>query len=89
LSGNMYYRFFIPLNCMFENEIDRNWKYDRYWYSYQVQKYAMEKVLKEKWFIMESQHIVNLFIAKANKYYSINNEELYFLAHNFFQDEDW
>jgi hypothetical protein len=24
LSGNMYYRFFIPLNCMFENEIDRN-----------------------------------------------------------------
>jgi hypothetical protein len=84
----MYFRFFNPLYYMLETEIDKNWKYDRYWYSYQIQKYAMEQVLKEKWFI-NPKYIVDLLITKASKYTPINEEKLYFFAHNFFQDEDW
>lgn len=87
-TGNQhgaYYRFFNPLNYMSEHTTFGGGKEDRYWYSYQVQKYAMEQVLKNKGY-KDAKIIVKHLIEKAED--TKNRDELFISARKYFQEED-
>lgn len=87
-SENAYYRFFNPLYYMSETAQFSRGKEDRYWYSYQVQQYAMEKVLTEKGYDYP-QKIVQELMDEANKSDYKTHDQLFVLAAKYFEQEDF
>lgn len=87
LSWSPEQRFFTPLSYV-DNKSLWEWKSDRYWYSYQVQKYAMIKVLQKKW-TKNPEGVVNTLIARAQDFSEHRHDQLFVYAREFFQETDF
>lgn len=90
-TGGKYgvtYRFFNPLFYMSEKSSFGGGKKDRYWYSYQVQKYAMEQVLKGKGYD-NYKKIVHDLIEQANNSNYENHDSVFISARKYFVEEDF
>ncbi len=81
-------RFFNPLFYMSENSTFRSGKNGRYWYSYQVQKYAMEQILKNKGYKNYKKIVHDLIEQASNSNYK-NHDEIFKTARKYFVEEDF
>ena len=88
-SGGIYFRFFNPLFYMHADQdaLTRGTE-GRYWYSYQVQRYAMEKVLQQRG-VEDPSTTVRALIEKANTSNWKTRDELFVLARRHFREEDF
>ncbi|MEN9338497.1 MAG: hypothetical protein RI945_222 [Candidatus Parcubacteria bacterium] len=90
-TGNQhgaYFRFFNPLYYMSDRDNFSLGKDGQYWYSYQVQKYAMEQVLKNKGYKNAKKIVQNLIEEAEDSDYK-NHDELFVSARKYFQEEDF
>lgn len=88
LAGSKYFRFFNPLYYMSEHANFSRGKDDPYWYSYQVQKYAMEQVLRKKG-VKNPKKIVHGLIEEANNSNHTNHHQLFIMARKYFLEDDF
>lgn len=92
-KNGVYFRFFNPLYNM-----DPKGRYyqisktqpekNNYWYSYQVQKYAMEQVLIQKGY-KNPKTIIDKLIQEAEESYYKNHDELFVSARKYFKEDDF
>jgi ribonucleotide reductase alpha subunit len=67
---------------------NRGGEESRYWYSYQVQKYAMESILKKKGYKNYKTIMQNLIKEADNSNYK-NHNDLFMLVRQYFNEEDF
>lgn len=92
-KNGVYYRFFNPIDYMDKNykhynNTDRKAENDRYWYSYQIQRYAMEEVLKQKGF-KNAKAIVEDLIQEAKNSDYKNHDHIFVSARKYFDENDF
>ncbi len=87
LNGGSYFRFFNPLGYMNPTSEYYRGAEGSYAYSYAVQKYAMERVLREKGYKNAKSIIENLISASENS--ELDSQPQYTLARKYFTEEDF
>ncbi len=92
-KNGVYFRFFNPLfymdpNSDYYQKAKIKPENDNYWYSYQVQKYAMEQVLNQKGYQNPSV-IVEGLIQEAKKSDYKNHDDLFVSARKYFTEDDF
>lgn len=90
--ANSYYRFFNPLyymnpNAEYYKKSKMKPENNRYWYSYQVQRYAMEQVLNQKGYKNSKAIVEDLIREAGNLDYKDNT--LFVSARKYFTEEDF
>lgn len=85
---NSSFRFFNPLWYMHKDAPFWWWEEWQYWFSYQVQKYAMVLILKRKW-IPNPEKVVEQIITKANWSDFRNHDEVFSYVRKYFQEKDF
>ncbi|MBI2410598.1 MAG: hypothetical protein HYV32_01710 [Candidatus Kerfeldbacteria bacterium] len=92
-KNGVYFRFFNPLYAMDPNseyyqKVKITAENDRYWYSYQVQKHAMEHVLKQKGYHNPTGIIEDL-IKEAENSDDENHDDVFVSARRYFTEDDF
>jgi hypothetical protein len=81
-------RFFNPLFYISPNSAFNRGPEGRYEYSYKVQRYAMEQVLKNKGYKNPKATVEELVTFASNSDY-VNHDEVFILARKHFKEEDF
>jgi hypothetical protein len=87
-SGGKYFCFFNSLGYMSEAKSFGHSKDDRYWYSYRVQQYAMEQVLRNKG-VSDPKSVVRRLLEEADNSNYKNHGELFVSARKYFKEEEF